>query len=280
MFNVFLSDKKKEENKNRSLVEKTDYYLITSHKETKAVLNNSQIKLEAVNFTRDLQDTPPNKLHAKEFAEIVKDKFSKSKDIQVDILDKKTIEKNKMGLLLAVNAGSHHEPRVVILRYKGNSKSKETLGLIGKGITFDSGGYNLKPSQSLQCMKFDMSGAAIVCSTFLALTKKKPKLNVVAVACLTENSLGGHATFTESVATSMNGKTVEINNTDAEGRLVLADGITYTIRKEKVTKIITVATLTGAVVAALGENLTGMLTNDRKFYRELREAFAKSRERY
>ena len=129
-------------------------------------------------------------------------------------------------------------------------------------------------------MKFDMSGAAIVCSTFLALTKKKPKLNVVAVACLTENSLGGHATFTESVATSMNGKTVEINNTDAEGRLVLADGITYTIRKEKVTKIITVATLTGAVVAALGENLTGMLTNDRKFYRELREAFAKSRERY
>jgi leucyl aminopeptidase len=236
--------------------------------------------MQAVNFARDLQDASPNKLHAKEFAEIVKSKFAKSKDIQVDILDKKAIEKNKMGLLLAVNAGSHHEPRVVILRYKGNPKGKEILGLIGKGITFDSGGYNLKPSQSLQCMKFDMSGAAIVCATFLALAKKKPKMNIVAVACLTENAIGGHATLTESVATSMNGKTVEINNTDAEGRLVLADGITYAIRKEKVTKIITVATLTGAVVAALGENLTGTLTNDRKFYRELRKAFAKSRERY
>jgi len=129
-------------------------------------------------------------------------------------------------------------------------------------------------------IKFDMSGAAVVCSTFLALTKEKPKVNVVAVACLTENAIGGHATLTESVATSMSGKTVEINNTDAEGRLVLADGITYAIRKKKATKIITVATLTGAVVAALGENLTGILTNDRKFYRGLRKALVKSRERY
>ncbi|CAG8697119.1 1663_t:CDS:2, partial [Ambispora leptoticha] len=172
---------------------------------------------------------------------------------------KKQIEKNKMGLLLAVNAGSHHEPRVVILRYIGDKKDKKNvLGLIGKGITFDSGGYDLKPSNYLQCMKFDMSGAAVVCASFLALAQKKPKINVVAVACLTENAIGGHATLTESVITSMSGKTVEINNTDAEGRLVLADGITYAIEKEKVSKIITVATLTGAVVAALGENLTGL----------------------
>ena len=270
----------KKENKNRSSSTETDYYLITSYKGAKEILTKAQIKLEAVNFARDLQDAPPNKLHAEEFAEIIKNKFAKSKDIQVDILDKKAIEKNKMGLLLAVNSGSHHEPRVVILSYEGNSKSKETLGLVGKGITFDSGGYDLKPSQYLQCMKFDMSGAAVVCSTFLALTKEKPKVNVVAVACLTENAIGGHATLTESVATSMSGKTVEINNTDAEGRLVLADGITYAIRKKKATKIITVATLTGAVVAALGENLTGILTNDRKFYRELRKALVKSRERY
>ncbi|CAI2182254.1 16182_t:CDS:2 [Funneliformis geosporum] len=256
------------------------YYLITANKKTSTILNDSLLKLEAVNFARDLQDTPPNKLHAKEFAEIIKNKLATAKGIQVDILDKKAIEKNKMGLLLAVNAGSHHEPRVVILRYKGNPKSKETLGLIGKGITFDSGGYDLKPSQYLQGMKFDMSGAAIVCASFLALTKKQPKINMVAVACLTENAIGGHATLTESVATSMSGKTVEINNTDAEGRLVLADGITYAIQKEKVTKIITLATLTGAVIAALGENLTGILTNHRKFYRELRKAFNKSRERY
>jgi leucyl aminopeptidase len=267
-------------NKSRSSAEEANYCLVTSYKKAKEIIDKAQIKLEAVNFARDLQDASPNKLHAKEFVEIVKSKFTKSKDIQVDVLDKKAIEKNKMGLLLAVNAGSHHEPRVVVLRYKGDPKSKETLGLIGKGITFDSGGYNLKPSSFLQCMKFDMSGAAIVCSTFLALTKRKPKINVVAVSCLTENAIGGHATLTESVATSMSGKTVEINNTDAEGRLVLADGITYSIHKEKVTKIITVATLTGAVVAALGEDLTGILTNERNFYRELRKAFAKSRERY
>lgn len=277
---------------------------------------NSLVKLTAVKLARDLQDLPPNELHAKEFAEAIKklstpsyhqeltaktiqvlEKKNKSaaakraqetqkimaerlKKIEIEILGKKEIEKNKMGLLLAVNAGSHHEPRVVILRYKGNPKSKEILGLVGKGITFDSGGYDLKSSPYLQCMKFDMSGAAAVCASFLSLIQKSPKINVVAIACLTENAIGGHATLTESVVKSMSGKTVEINNTDAEGRLVLADGITYAIKKEKATRIITVATLTGAVVAALGENLTGVLTNNRKFYRELRQAFAKSHERY
>ena len=260
--------------------QKVDYHLITSQKEAKKILTKSQIKLEAVNFARDLQDMPPNKLSAQEFAKQVKDKFNNSKNIEVEILDKKQIEKNKMGLLLAVNAGSHHEPRVIVLNYKGNPGSKEVLGLIGKGIIFDSGGYNLKSSANLSDMKFDMSGAAIVCSAFLALTKLKPKINAVAVACLTDNTIGGHATLPESVIISMNGKSVEIGNTDAEGRLVLADGITYAIQKKKVTKIITVATLTGAVVAALGENLTGVLTNNRIFYRQFRHALVKSQERY
>ncbi|WP_147410485.1 M17 family metallopeptidase [endosymbiont GvMRE of Glomus versiforme] len=288
-----------------------DYYLITANNQAKNIWMNSLAKLTSVNFARNLQDMPPNELHAKEFAEAIKKLFRTSNykellgktivetkkptvakkarelqkknpfgQIEVEILDKEKIEEKKMNLLLAVNAGSHHEPRVVILRYKGNPKSKEVLGLVGKGITFDSGGYDLKPSQHLQCMKFDMSGAAAVCASFFGLIQKSPKINVVAVACLTENAIGGHATLTESVVKSMNGKTVEINNTDAEGRLVLADGITYAIHEEKATKIITVATLTGAVVAALGENLTGVLTNDRKFYRELRQAFAKSQERY
>jgi len=236
--------------------------------------------MEAVNWARDLQDSPPNKLRAREFAEAVKSKFSKAKNIEIEILDKKQIEKNKMGLLLAVNAGSHHEPRVVILRYFGDVKNKKNvLGLVGKGITFDSGGYDLKPSQYLQCMKFDMSGAAVVCATFLALVQKKPKINVVVVACLTENAIGGHATLTESVITSMSGKTVEINNTDAEGRLVLADGITYAIEKEKATKIITVATLTGACVLALGEKITGVMTNNRDFYQQFSQASQKSQEK-
>lgn len=279
---IFVEDYKTEKgNKQiRKIKEIVSYFLITKNKNSQKILENSQIKLTAVNFARDLQDTPPNKLHAKEFAEQVKNKFSKLKDVEVEILDKKQIEKNKMGLLLAVNAGSHHEPRVVILRHFGNPKSKEILGLVGKGITFDSGGYNLKPSSALQTMKFDMSGAVAVCSSFLTLAKNKPKINLVGIACLTENAIGGHATLTESVITSMSGKTVEINNTDAEGRLVLADGITYALQKEKVTKIITVATLTGAVMNALGENLTGILTNNRPFYRQLRQALVQSHERY
>src|SRR4051794_23627075 len=203
--------------------QKIDYHLITTCQNAQEILTKSQIKLEAVNFARDLQDAPPNKLNAKKFAEIIKSNFVKLKGIQIDVLDKKVIEENKMGLLLAVNAGSHHEPRVVVLNYKGNPKTKETLGLIGKGITFDSGGYNLKSSSSLVNMKFDMSGAAIVCSVFSALVKLKPKINVLVVACLTDNAIGGHATLPESIITSMSGKTVEINNTNAEGRLVLGD---------------------------------------------------------
>jgi len=258
----------------------SEYYLITKNQQAKKILDNSLIKMEAVNWARDLQDAPPNKLHAREFAEAIKNKFNKVKNIEIEILDKKQIEKNKMGLLLSVNAGSHHEPQVVILRYFGDQKNKKNiLGLIGKGITFDSGGYNLKPSSSLQCMKFDMSGAAVVCASFLALTQQKPKINVVAVACLTENAIGGHATLTESIITSMSGKTVEINNTDAEGRLVLADGITYAIQKEKVTKIITMATLTGACVLALGENTTGVMTNDQNFYQQFSQASQKAQER-
>jgi leucyl aminopeptidase len=185
-----------------------------------------------------------------------------------------------MGLLLSVNAGSYHEPRVVILRYFGDKKNKkDILGLVGKGITFDSGGYNLKSSYALETMKFDMSGAAVVCASFLGLIQQNPTINVVAVACLTENTIGGHATLTESVITSMSEKTVEINNTDAEGRLVLADGITYAIKKEKVNKIITVATLTGACEMALGENTTGVMTNNHDFYQQFYLAAQKSQER-
>ncbi len=261
-------------------IKPTNYCLISSHKSSQKILRRAEIKLEAVNWARDLQDAAPNKLHAKDFARVVKNRFANSKEIQVDVLDKKAIEKNKMGLLLAVNEGSHQEPRVVILRYKGNPKSKEVLGLIGKGITFDTGGYNLKPSSHLQTMKFDMSGAAIVCSVFSALIQEKSKINVTVVACLAENVIGGHATLPESVIDSMNGKTVEINNTDAEGRLVLADGITYGIKKEKITKVVVVASLTGAVLMALGKKLTGVMTNNREFYRELRNAFLKSHERY
>nr|WP_256444875.1 M17 family metallopeptidase [Spiroplasma endosymbiont of 'Nebria riversi'] len=182
------------------------------------------------------------------FAQDIQKVFEGIDNVKITILDKKAIIENKMGLLPAVANGSHNDPRVVIIEYIGNPNSKEKIGLVGKGITFDSGGYSLKPAASMINMKFDMSGAAIVCSTLLAIAKIERAINVVAVACLTENRIGGHALpLVEAVATAMNGKTVEILNTDAEGCLVLADGITYAIRNNNATKIIDVATLTGVI---------------------------------
>lgn len=226
------------------------------------VFEEIKIKMEFVNFARMLQDTPPNLMYPEIFAEKIANAAKGIANLKVTILDKKEIEKEKMGLLLSVNAGSFLEPRVVVLEYTGNSSSKEKVGLVGKGITFDSGGYNLKPSTAMAGMKFDMSGAAIVCSTVLTLAKAQVKTNIAAVACLTENRIGGKATLTESVITSMNGKTVQIDNTDAEGRLVLADGITYAIRKLNVDKLIEASTLTGAILVALGKWLTGVFANN------------------
>ena len=235
-------------------------------------------KMEYVNFARILQDTPPNLMYPEIFAKKIEEEAKKIPNLKITILDKKEIEKEKMGLLLAVNAGSYLEPRVVVLEYHGNPDSKEKVGLVGKGITFDSGGYNLKPSNSLVGMKFDMSGAAIMCTTVLALAKVKAKVNISAVACLTENRIGGKATLTESVITSMNGKTVQIDNTDAEGRLVLADGITYSIRKLNVNKLIEASTLTGAMLIALGRFMTGVFANNDEWYEEFKKASENSHE--
>ncbi|WP_424526393.1 M17 family metallopeptidase [Spiroplasma endosymbiont of Glossina fuscipes fuscipes] len=237
-----------------------------------------KIKMEFVNFARMLQDTPPNLMYPEIFAEKITNAAKGIANLKVTVLDKKEIEKEKMGLLLSVNAGSYLEPRVVVLEYTGDSSNKEKVGLIGKGITFDSGGYNLKPSNAMTGMKFDMSGAAIVCSTVLALAKAQVKTNIAAVACLTENRIGGKATLTESVVTSMNGKTVQIDNTDAEGRLVLADGITYAIRKLNVDKLIEASTLTGAILVALGKWLTGVFANNDGWYDQFANAATNAHE--
>lgn len=232
-----------------------------------------------IGIARTLQDMPPNKLYPEIFANQIVEEAKKIKNLKVTILDKKQIEALNMGLLLAVNAGSHYEPRLVVLEYTGDSKNQaDILGLVGKGITFDSGGYSLKPSVNMKGMKFDMSGASIVCNSALAAAKLGLKLNFVAVACLTENRIGGHATLVETVAQSMNGLTVEINNTDAEGRLVLADGITYALRKGKATKIIELSTLTGAILIALGDYMTGAFSNNDILYNDFLKASQQANE--
>lgn len=213
---------------------------------------------EAVNFARNLQILPPNIANSEYLAKKVENELSEYANLEVKVLDKEQIEDLNMGLLLSVNRGSMYEPRVVVIEYKGNKESEEKTVMVGKGITFDSGGYSLKPARSMLGMKFDMSGAAIVASAMMAVAEFKPRVNLSAVLCLTDNRVNGDASLPDSVWESMSGKTVEVNNTDAEGRLVMADGLTYAVRKLNATRLIDVATLTGAILSALGTTYTGV----------------------
>lgn len=236
-------------------------------------LKNILVILEAQEFCRMLQDTPNKELSAEKFVEKVENLFQPFKSqIEIKILDRKKLEEKKMGLLLGVNAGSVQEPRMLSIKYKGNSDSDELIGYIGKGITFDTGGSNIKTGPNMRWMKFDMSGAAIMVSTLYALVKNKVKTNVVVVAALTDNAVGSYATRPDDILTSYNGMTVEIDNTDAEGRLVLADAITYAIRDWKVTKLVDIATLTGAMIFALGESFSGVWSTSEKEWKLFKNA--------
>ncbi|BAP01298.1 leucyl aminopeptidase [Mycoplasmopsis californica HAZ160_1] len=237
-----------------------------------ATIQKAIIIAEATNYARNLQVTPPNVLNSEKLAQTIVDDFKVYDNLKVSVLDKKQIEELKMGLLLSVNRGSMYEARVVVVEYNGDPESTEKTVLVGKGITFDSGGYSLKPSRSMLGMKFDMSGSVIVASTLKAIAQLKPKKNFTAVMCITDNRVNGDASLPDSVWTSMNGKSVEINNTDAEGRLVLADGITYAVRNLKATRIIDVATLTGAIVVALGHTYSGVWATSEKAWEDISKA--------
>jgi len=191
------------------------------------------------------------------------------------VLERKDMEKLGMGALLAVTSASHEPPKLIVLRYDGAPKGKAPraplLALVGKGITFDTGGISLKPAAEMDEMKFDMSGAGSVLGAIRALAGMKAPVNVVGVVPACENMPGGHAIKPGDVVTTLSGQTVEILNTDAEGRLILCDALTYAERfKPEV--VIDIATLTGACVIALGHVATGLFANDQKLADELREA--------
>lgn len=253
------------------------------------IVNDSKASKEAqfslrlaklVNNTRRLQVMPPNICNSEWLAKEISSMFKniKSPSLKVKVLNKKEIETEKMNLFLSVNRGSAYEPQLVVIEYNGNPKSKDKIALIGKGITFDSGGYNLKGTQHIQGMKFDMSGAAICANAIKGIIDEKAKVNVCAVLPLTDNKISSTAQTPDSIWTSMNGKTVEVNNTDAEGRLVLADAITYAIKKFKPTQIIDVATLTGAIIIALGVTYTGTWSTCDKAFNKLQSAADKQNE--
>ncbi len=268
------------------------YSAKTSKKENKIQLNifSEDVKMnkvaedtlffsKAVNIARRLQATPPNICNSEWLAdEMFKFLNVHDSKISLKILNKKEIEKENMGLFLSVNAGSAYEAKLVTVEYNGNPSSKSKTVYIGKGITFDTGGYNLKPSNFIQGMKYDMSGAAICFAAMNAIIELSPKTNISMVLPLTDNRISSLASLPDSIYTSMSGKTVEVNNTDAEGRLILADAITYAIKKFNPTRIIDVATLTGAIVVSLGSTYTGAWATTEKAWNDLLEASTQQNE--
>lgn len=231
----------------------------------KEIVNQAIILSDSQYFCRALQDKPSNMIYPESFVEEVKKLFADVIDkVKITVLNKQDLINEKMNLLLGVNAGSIKEPRLLCIEYLNNPESNEKFAYVGKGITFDSGGMNIKTASFMRWMKFDMSGAAIVMSTLYSLVKNNVKTNVVAVAALTENLVSPNAIRPDDIIVSHSGKTVEIDNTDAEGRLVLADALSYSVTKFNATKLVDVATLTGAMIFALGDVYSGVWTTNEK----------------
>lgn len=234
----------------------TSITVLSNHKVGKQSIERSQILAHSVNRVRDLVNTPPNLLYPQSFAAIVSDEAA-SQDVSVTVLDEKALKAGNYGGILAVGQGSARPPRLVKIEY-APKKAKQHLALVGKGITFDTGGISIKPAASMVGMKYDMTGAATVYQAILAIAALKLPVKVTSYLCLAENMPSGSATRPNDVIQIRNGKTVEVLNTDAEGRLVLADGLSAASELNP-DLIVDVATLTGAARVALGDRYSALM---------------------
>ena len=225
---------------------------------------------ESINFTRDMANEPGGYMTPTIMADRAKN-VAKEFGLSIDVLDQRQMEKLGMGSLLGVARGSDEPPKLIIMKYQPSrfrGKKDDLLALVGKGVTFDSGGISLKPGENMELMKYDMTGAATVIGTMRAIAQLKPSVPVLGVAPCTENLPSGKATKPGDVLRAMTGKTIEVINTDAEGRLILADAIAYA-KKLGATRIIDMATLTGAVSIALGDVNTAILGTDQELIDEV-----------
>lgn len=222
-------------------------------------------------FTRDLGNLPPNVCHPSFLAEQAKDLGKAHKGLKVEVLDEKKIKDLGMGAFYAVGQGSDQPPRLIVLNYQGGKKNEKPFVLVGKGITFDTGGISLKPGAGMDEMKYDMCGAASVFGTLRAVLELQLPINLVCLLACAENMPSGGATRPGDIVTTMSGQTVEILNTDAEGRLVLCDALTYAERF-KPQAVIDIATLTGACIVALGSHTSGLMGNSDELVGQLLDA--------
>nr|WP_286948207.1 leucyl aminopeptidase [Pseudomonas sp. UBA6718] len=222
-------------------------------------------------FTRDLGNLPPNLCHPSYLAEQAKALGKAHKNLKVEILDEKKLKELGAGAFLAVGQGSAQPPRMIVMHYQGGKKDEQPFALVGKGITFDTGGISIKPAAGMDEMKYDMGGAASVFGTLKAVLELQLPINLVCLLACAENMPSGSATRPGDIVTTMSGQTVEILNTDAEGRLVLCDTLTYAQRFNPRT-LIDIATLTGACVVALGAHTSGLLGNNDALIKQLLKA--------
>ncbi|MGC9362344.1 MAG: leucyl aminopeptidase [Candidatus Syntrophosphaera sp.] len=231
-----------------------------------------RIYAESTNLARDLVNEPANVIYPESLAEAAR-KAALKYGFSIEVFGQDKLKRIKMEALLSVARGSSKEPRLILMSYHGNPDPKaKTIGLVGKGITYDSGGYCIKPPQGMLNMKNDMAGAAAVIGTLAAVSTLKLKINVLGVVAACENMISGDAYRAGDIVRSMAGKTIEVVNTDAEGRLTLIDAIHYAISRSKVSSVIDIATLTGAAARALGNEITTIFTNDDSLLRKLHMA--------
>jgi len=236
----------------------------------KTGISRGQAIGESMNFTRELSNEPPNILTPTEMAKRAQ-AMAKTVGLKCEVLDEAQMTKMGMGSLMSVSIGSEQPAKLIVLRYtptKSTAKKDELLALVGKGITFDTGGISLKPGENMDAMKYDMTGGGTVIGTMRAIALLKPTVPVIGVIAAVENMPDGKASRPSDVVTAMTGKTIEILNTDAEGRLILADAVAYA-EKQGATRIVDMATLTGAVIIALGDQNTGIMGNDQGLVDEI-----------
>lgn len=257
----------------------TLYIAGTEGMDAEAVLRETEAVTRAVCFARDLTNRPVNLLTPALLAQAMAEAVEQV-GVEVEILRKKQTRALGMGAFHAVGDSAAHPPRLIVLRWRGGREETPPIALVGKGVCFDTGGYNIKTGPGLKVMRSDMAGAAAVCGAVMALAQNRVPVNVTAVIPAVENRISPESMVPGDIVTSMSGKTIQINNTDAEGRLILADAVTYAIQRENAAQVVDIATLTGACVAALGHLTAGLVSNDDALCNALLDAAARAGEQY
>jgi leucyl aminopeptidase len=267
---IYRFEKYKSKPKTNAL-EQVTFFTEKSSKQLEAAIKQAQATVSGMNFMMDLANCPPNICHPDYLATQAQQLAKQYKSLTVKIIDDKALKKLGAGAILAVGQGSIYKPKMIIIEYTGASKTTAPHVLVGKGITFDTGGNNLKSFDGMLGMKYDMSGAASVFGTLKAVAELKLNINVVGMIAAAENMPGAEAYRPEDIITSLSGQTIEVLNTDAEGRLVLCDALTYAERY-KPKSVIDIATLTGAIITCLGDVNSGLFSNNDALAEKIQQA--------